>query len=277
MNTINFNAPFLAFRKDAKALAESPLICWSEPTGENFNVNDFPEAEFPNGCPRLPFKRFRVDGFYHYLGSGFMKFRAWVETMDEVKGISGYSVALYPEGDEDGAVNLGGRGGGILAVGVAVFTPHPTIRKKVSWLTTKYDISKGKAEKFELGSSMAWNLFGEWMQKLAIDFTNPNLYLCKKLSRMPSGKSIQWVKAREHYVLLHKNHSANRREAPKLGVISDTGNNQRIAHSRRAHYRLLSSPRFKAKQGQKVWIRSAWVGPKEWTDHSGQIYKIVDR
>lgn len=108
------------------------------------------------------------------------------------------------------------------------------------------------------------------------DFINPHLHLCKVSPKTPQGKSVIWQKAREHYVLIHKSHVANRKESIGKKIINDGPTIDRMAHSRRAHFRLLKSPKFKHKQGQKIWIKSIWVGPKEWTDRSGQIYRIVE-
>jgi hypothetical protein len=122
------------------------------------------------------------------------------------------------------------------------------------------------------------NLTIGFYSRLALAFANPHFHVCSKSP--PAGKvprSVEWRKARQHYVLLHKSHEANRKESVGKRVIAGGENPVRAAHSRRAHYRVLRSPKFKHKHGQRVWVASAWVGPREWTDHSGQIYKIVDR
>lgn len=112
---------------------------------------------------------------------------------------------------------------------------------------------------------------------LCSDFGNPHFYLCKKSPTIPQGKTVHWQKQREHFVFLHKSHTANSKQSIGKKCIEDGSTVDRSAHSRRAHSRLLSSPKFKHKQGQRVWVRSAWCGPKEWTDRSGQIYKIVEK
>lgn len=115
------------------------------------------------------------------------------------------------------------------------------------------------------------------VKAICFDFTNPHLFLCKKSPTPPQGKTVNWQKQREHFVFLHKSHTANRKESIGRKVIEDGATVDRAAHSRRAHSRLLSSPKFKHKQGQRVWVKSTWCGPKEWTDRSGQIYKIVEK
>lgn len=88
------------------------------------------------------------------------------------------------------------------------------------------------------------------------------------------GKSVEWQKARTHYVILHRNHPANSKWAT-VGdnVTPDAGYIKRQAHTRRAHSRILRSPKFKNKIGQTIRIKSCWVGPKEWKQ-SGSIYRL---
>ena len=282
MNPVTFNDAFLKFcaktsgagiKAKCRQMAESPLIKWEEPTEEDFKESDFPEAFFPNSCPRLPFEYFRVDGFYHYRGPGFIKFKAWV-TQDGMKSNSpGFSMAFQFERTDAGMVR------NVLMLASAIFPKqnaeigHPEIR----WVFTHFDVEKGLPLKLDMHRDAMWPLCGEWLTKLCIDFYNPNLYLCKKHPPIPAGKSIVWQKAREHYVLLHKTHAANKLESVGKKTIQDDQFADRVAHSRRAHFRLLRSPRFRHKQGQRVWVQSAWIGPKEWTDRSGQIYRIVER
>lgn len=47
------------------------------------------------------------------------------------------------------------------------------------------------------------------------------------------------------------------------------------AHPRRAHERVLRSPKWGKRQGDTVWVKQAWVGPQEWA-HKGVQYRIVD-
>lgn len=88
------------------------------------------------------------------------------------------------------------------------------------------------------------------------------------------GKSVEWMKARTHYVLLHRSHPANKNDIISGAVVSeDKEYIKRQAHSRRAHFRILRSAKFKNKIGQKIRIRSCWVGPKEWKQASS-IYQL---
>jgi hypothetical protein len=49
-----------------------------------------------------------------------------------------------------------------------------------------------------------------------------------------------------------------------------------MAHPRRAHQRVLRSERWGDRQGDLVWVKASWVGPKEWA-HGGVQYRIVER
>lgn len=89
------------------------------------------------------------------------------------------------------------------------------------------------------------------------------------------GKTVAWLKARTHYVLIHKSHPANAKNSPTDDVQVGPGYVLRQAHSRRAHVRILKSARYRNRIGQRILVRSCWVGPKEWGD-GVSIYKIVD-
>ena len=88
------------------------------------------------------------------------------------------------------------------------------------------------------------------------------------------GKSVTWTGCRTHFVVIHKSHPANKPELfAGASVIEDEGYTNRQAHSRRAHFRVLRSPRFRHKTGQRIWVKSAWIGPREWQQASS-IYRI---
>jgi hypothetical protein len=89
------------------------------------------------------------------------------------------------------------------------------------------------------------------------------------------GKSVEWTRARTHYVVLNKAHPANRKEvAPGAEVDVSDAYIKRQAHSRRAHARVLRSPRFRNKQGQTIHVAACWVGPQEWKQF-GSIYRLA--
>lgn len=92
------------------------------------------------------------------------------------------------------------------------------------------------------------------------------------------GKSVEWVKARSFYSVVHRSHPANNATVKEESIVSGRHDcMQRSAHSRRAHFRILRSARWGASTGKLVWVRSAWVGPREWIDEaSRQIYRVAD-
>jgi hypothetical protein len=93
------------------------------------------------------------------------------------------------------------------------------------------------------------------------------------------GKSVQWVEQRTHYTLIHHGHPANKKEITEgQNVEVDRGKElTRMAHGRRAHQRTLRAARFTYARGKTIFVRSAWIGPKEWKEKgSKQIYRILD-
>ncbi len=286
MNPVTFNQRFdifagsqLCFRskKEMSAIASAPLLVWREDSNEGYTLLDFPEAFHGNGCPRLPFGKFRVDGFYCHLGDGFKKFRAWIKEDGSPDLNPGFTVVFDIEGDESGSARSQNLNIGLWIVKFTFHGIDPVRGMTFRAHPMMIDLRLLRIVERDMPPEMIWNVAGEWVQKLCIDFQNPHFYLAKKCPKRPNGKSVLWEKAREHYVLLHKGHPANNRILSGKQPISDGPMIDRMAHSRRAHYRLLKSPKFKHKQGQRIWIQSAWVGPKEWADTSGQIYKIVER
>jgi len=96
-----------------------------------------------------------------------------------------------------------------------------------------------------------------------------------KVHPEPKGRSVEWVNARTHYVLLHKSHPANSATVTTgQAVAESTEHLKRQAHSRRAHDRILRSPRFRHKMGQKIRVKACWVGPLEWKQGTS-IYALV--
>jgi len=88
-----------------------------------------------------------------------------------------------------------------------------------------------------------------------------------------SGKSVEWRLAREHYLIIGKKEAVQCRESkggPTQAQIA------RGAHYRKAYYRLLSSPVFRHKRGQKIRVKDAWVGPEEWIGLDGKSYKVIN-
>lgn len=87
------------------------------------------------------------------------------------------------------------------------------------------------------------------------------------------GRSVEWRQAREFYTVVHRRSGAGR----SGGVLPHQRSVALAAHARRAHERVLRSERWGASRGKRVWVRSAWVGPKEWRDEaSRQVYRVVE-
>jgi len=123
----------------------------------------------------------------------------------------------------------------------------------------------------------AWKSF----EVCVMDYMAPSNHIVS-IRPEKQGKSVEWTKSREHYTIIHRSHSANNKKIPMGSTVEQNSGRTitRIAHSRRAHLRILRSPKFKRDANgdfKKLTIQESWVGPKEWRDGSGQIYKIVDK
>jgi hypothetical protein len=89
------------------------------------------------------------------------------------------------------------------------------------------------------------------------------------------GKPVEWMKARTHYVILHKAHPANSKQVAVGSTVTRSSESiKRQAHTRRAHARILRSPRFRNKTGQTIYVKATWVGPSEWKENRS-IYRMV--
>lgn len=107
----------------------------------------------------------------------------------------------------------------------------------------------------------------EFLTKLTIDWLNPHLFPARVCPKR-QGKSVEWKQARSHYVMVHKSANVSKPTGRHHEVTS------RVAHSRRAHWHMLTSDRWKNKKGQRVPVKATWVGPEEWEGQSGQIYTM---
>lgn len=111
-----------------------------------------------------------------------------------------------------------------------------------------------------------------------IDVTKPTNHIVLITPNKPS-KSVQWLKARTHYTLITHGHPANRKSVgEKQRVANDAqGELSRLAHNRRAHWRIYRHERYRFAKGDRRWVKAAWIGPKEWQDEGGkQIYRILE-
>lgn len=274
MNPITFNEPFEALcaaphlmpahRRALKSALKSPLVSW-EASREPPPQEAYDDAADENGFPKLPFGVFRAEIALHPEDG----FRIWYRIVVWSGGgltlvFSRLTGGEFQDPEHEEVI------GSFMAEDLIMTAALDGQRR------TGAIYRKSGREAPTDHSWVSQSIIG-CLAHLAVDFANPHFHLCRKSP--PEGgvpRSVEWRKAREHYVLIHKSHPANQKESAGKRVI-DSGPLHRAAHSRRAHYRMLRSPRFKNKVGQRVWVASAWVGPKEWTDHSGQIYRIVDR
>lgn len=100
------------------------------------------------------------------------------------------------------------------------------------------------------------------------------------LRREPISKAEE---TREERSLLHKPWSTKphrvifmrpgeqREYTPSEAV--GTGREQ-APHHRRGHWRTLRHEKHKDKQGDQIWVRAAWVGPREW-NRDGATYRVL--
>ena len=93
-----------------------------------------------------------------------------------------------------------------------------------------------------------------------------------KVSDNTPGKSVQWRKSREHYLVLHHKQAKELQQSKRPHTDEDL---IRSAHWRRAHLRRLNSGKFVNKRGLLVPVKKAWVGPKEWIGQDKKIYTVV--
>jgi len=108
-----------------------------------------------------------------------------------------------------------------------------------------------------------------------LDYNSP-FNFSAKVTPDKKGKSVEWLQTRTHYVLINRHHPANDKAVMKGAKVAPGDEYiQRRAHSRRAHARILRSPRFRNKVGQTIRVKACWVGPDEWQQF-GSIYKMVN-
>ena len=245
----------------------TPLLEWNYTSmpGEILHKENYQEIFTEELMPRLPFEAFRVNGTYITEGVTEWKFKAWI-SQGVANGGAAYQFFLEH-------VHLRVLGGSPVRPQSKVFAGIVT-GAGLQCLAMTQD-GKGFQVDAE-NADIRRMICRTWVEMLAIDFQNPHLQLVKKSPPQVGGKSVEWQKAREHYVFLHKSHGANKKAALGTRPVVEGDTLKRMAHSRRAHFRTLIHPRFGKNQGQRVFVKSSWVGPKEWTDRSGQIYRIVD-
>ncbi len=93
-----------------------------------------------------------------------------------------------------------------------------------------------------------------------------------RVSPDSGGRTVHWVKAREHYLVLEQHQAAEMRKQARGPSDEEI---ERAAHWRRGHLRRLTSEKFTRKKGQFVFVRQAWVGPDEWRGSDQKTYKVM--
>lgn len=136
-------------------------------------------------------------------------------------------------------------------------------------------------KKFSVPDDEQWRVKADMIQnfsfytRIAYYFAYPANAVVQVTPRK-TGKSVEWVKSREHFIIIGQEakesvvwYAVAGRKLPTTLI--------RGAHPRIGHERTLSSPKFTRKQGLTIWIRDTWVGPREWeSEDGGTIYKIYE-
>lgn len=311
MNIVLFNQEFIEaihdFHRDVpkydgnfnvKALQSAPLFVHHD-SKEDWRKADYPDYFDQNGLPLLPFPAIRAN-LTTVDGSGALETQCDVfvsefigkdgeRSLDCMTRMNHQKVAdlkLFNEmaekhkGDavsRDIAYLRAGGGRRNSPGGLMVLFKFPINGKQSpywTWHRGEGILDLGGRDTFLTDADVTWiEVSCEVINKLIIDINSP--YLHKAICRPNrQGKSVEWVQSRTHYVLLHKNHPANIKG--HTGKVSVNAGNEikRIAHSRRSHFRLLKSPKFINKVGQRIPVRSTWIGSREFIS-GDSIYTVV--
>lgn len=257
--------------------ARGPLFLYTDDTTP-WNIADHPGVVDEQGIPHTPFDEFLIRGVSYYEDLG----RAW----DARQCDWSLAVARFSTSGLRGYVWL-------LNIVQMITFSGDTVRCKPEdfftgvWTNCKvsdgYNIApvlwfncNGEQigmDALRAGAVEANRKQSEWLNRLCCDCANPHTFLAKVLPKGHESRSVEWVKPRAHYVLLHKSHPMNR-ATPTTEAPSGQGAIERMAHSRRAHMRLLKSARFTKKRGQIVMVKASWIGPKEWQAAGGSTYVV---
>ena len=278
MNHVTFNKEillpndFLMASDDLKSFKrlmpestmESPIFLWDDMEDDkllSLPGNEDVIRQIQNEPNLLPFKTMRLYVRANLSDSrdGTKGFKVW---MHHEKGILHTRVSMQGPKDQDaitgiftnpnsGTINVFSRFGKRIA-NERDFPPH-------LWRMLQ-DQSQA------IFTSICWFIR---------EVTSPSNFIASVIPDK-SGKSVEWTRARTHYVVIHKAHPANNKEVKAgVNVVTSAETLKRQAHSRRAHARILRSPRFKNKVGQTIRVKSCWVGPNEWKQF-GSVYRMTN-
>lgn len=94
--------------------------------------------------------------------------------------------------------------------------------------------------------------------------------------RPPKDKQVKATRAqdKERVRLIMPEHLRKVYPTPETARDGNKTDVRMSPHHRRGHTKLLSSSRWKDKQGQRVVVRPTWVGPEDW-EHKGLKYRVV--
>lgn len=101
-------------------------------------------------------------------------------------------------------------------------------------------------------------------------FSGNFLAQVKPIPKSGTPSQVKWSESQIHHVIVHRHDGMNRAAGPGGGKSGAA----RMAHTRRAHMRILRSQRWGIRAGRRVFVKSCWVGPPEWKINDS-IYKIL--
>lgn len=133
-------------------------------------------------------------------------------------------------------------------------------------------ISSGNNRLIELlsHSSIALSCIGN-LVKTASSHNKRIVEVCPSLN----APEMEWLQGRKHFVILSNREAAERSADSEAFKVKACEPITRMAHARRAHLRVLRSPKFRHKMGKRIFVKETWVGPKEWMDKSQSTYKVL--
>lgn len=271
MNHVNFNdcLPAYLFKPGPDnpgvppAVLNSPVFVWRDCVVEKSRerpggvCNDDVVFGIRDGSKFLPFPLMRLFIESDEVGAsrGLKGFKVWIVY---AKGyMIAHAMPVWPKHVE--------------TVFLFVVRPDAPLGISVQMLVRR----EGKAVKNDIVARMANFIFSSlcWFIREA---SLPSSFIASVSPDM-KGKPVEWVKARTHYVILHKAHPANSKQVTAGATVTrSTESIKRQAHTRRAHARILRSSRYKDKRGQTIHVKATWVGPSEWKEASS-IYRMVPR
>ncbi len=239
-----------------KLLDDTPILCYRM-TKDRYQEGDIGELSYPFQKFRFSIQRdgLTLNGFFKGLVNydGVIVFTCRFPDFEMAKVMDTVVISLQMKRPSDFLIWIKNRGNYVLNKDVGM---------------RKY------------ARNIVWHAL-KLFEAFSIDYMSPSNQIVS-VKPDKQGKSVEWTKAREHYTIIHRTHSANDKRLAIGAVVNNDDKKQilRIAHSRRAHVRLLKNPKFKRDANgaiRQVTVKDTWCGPKEWKDGSGQIYKIVDK